>query len=132
MYDSYGSENVVTHAAALSEDIAEGELPVDVAETENMLIITAPVAGVNPDALSIHLNGDVLTIRGTREREVAVSDEHFFSEECYWGAFSRSIILPVDVRTENATAAFKNGMLTITIPKYVKTRHIPIVVIDEE
>lgn len=118
---------------ALSSDIAgEGELPVDIAETADLLIIMAPVAGADPEKISIHLDGDVLTIRGTREREIARSAEHFFSEECFWGNFSRSIILPVDVKSEEASAQFKNGMLTLTIPKQIKVHHIPIVVVDED
>jgi HSP20 family protein len=118
---------------ALSSDIAgEGELPVDIAETSDLLIIMAPIAGVDPEKISIHLDGDVLTIRGTREREIERSAEHFFSEECFWGNFSRSIILPVDVKTEEASAQFKNGMLTLTIPKQIKVHHIPIVVVDED
>lgn len=118
---------------ALSSDIAgEGELPVDIAETADMLVILAPVAGADPDNISIHLDGDVLTIRGTRERLLERTAEHFFSEECFWGNFSRSIILPVEVKTEEAQAQFKNGLLTLTIPKQVKSHHIPIVVVDEE
>lgn len=118
---------------ALSSDIAgEGELPVDIAETSDLLIIMAPIAGVDPEHISIHLDGDVLTIRGTRTRELERTAEHFFSEECFWGNFSRSIILPVDVKTDEAQAQFKNGMLTLTIPKQIKMHHIPIVVVDEE
>ncbi len=118
---------------ALSSDIAgEGELPVDIAETSDLLIIMAPIAGVDPEQISIHLDGDVLTIRGTRVRELERTAEHFFSEECFWGSFSRSIILPVDVKSEEANAQFKNGMLTLTIPKQIKMHHIPILVVDED
>lgn len=124
-------ETSASAVEALTETADEGELPVDVAETEDLLVITAPVAGADPEHITIHLNGDVLTIRGQRERALPVTDEHFFSEECFWGSFSRSIILPVDVRVEDAHATYKNGLLTIAIPKQSRTRHIPIIVIDE-
>ncbi len=117
----------------LSADIAgEGELPVDIAETADALIIMAPVAGADPENISIHLDGDILTIRGTRDRELVRTADHFFSEECFWGNFSRSVILPVEVKSDEAHAQFKNGMLTLVIPKQTKSHHIPIVIIDEE
>lgn len=116
---------------ALSDIVGEGELPVDVAETHDMLVIIAPVPGVEPENIDIHLDGDVLTIRGTRGRNLVKTVEHFYSEECFWGNFSRSIILPVEVKSDEAQAQFKNGMLTLTIPKQQKSHHIPIVVIDE-
>ncbi len=133
MHDAYAGNEMTRHIDELrARSTGEGELPVDIAETTDVLTITAPVAGVPPEHLSIHVSGDVLTIRGRREREIQVTDEHFFSEECFWGEFSRSIILPVDVRTEEGKATFKNGMLTLTFPKQIKNQHIPIVVIDEE
>lgn len=133
MSGAYSFDNLADHAEALNQEVGgEGELPVDIAETDEKLIITAPVAGVQPEHLSIFLDGDIVTIRGQRERDLNLATEHFFSEECFWGNFSRSIILPVDVRSEEAVATFKNGMLTIVFPKEVRARHIPIVIIDEE
>ncbi|OGH62153.1 MAG: hypothetical protein A2848_00280 [Candidatus Magasanikbacteria bacterium RIFCSPHIGHO2_01_FULL_50_8] len=117
---------------SLSDIVGEGELPVDVAETPDTLIVVAPIPGVDPDKIEIHLDGDVLTIRGSRTRELVKTAEHFYSEECFWGDFSRSVILPVEVKADEAEARFKNGMLTLTIPKQTKSHHIPIVVVDEE
>ncbi len=121
-----------SHLDMLDETAGEGELPVDIGETTDELIIRAPVAGCNPEHISIHLDGDVLTIRGTRERELTTSDQRFFSEECFWGNFSRSIILPIDVKGDEAAATFQHGMLTLRFPKQIKSPHIPIVIIDEE
>jgi HSP20 family protein len=116
----------------LMNDAREGELPVDVAETQTELIILAPVAGADPAHISISFNGDILTIRGTREAEIMLAREQYFMEECFWGAFSRSIILPCEVRVDDAQATFRNGLLTIRIPKQAQVHRIPIVVIDEE
>lgn len=121
-----------SHLDMLDETAGEGELPVDIAETTDELIVRAPVAGCDPDNISIHLDGDVLTIRGTRERESDATLEHFFTEECFWGNFSRSIILPVDVKGDEAQATFKNGMLILRFPKQFKAQHIPIMIIHED
>lgn len=116
----------------IAEQLPESELPVDVVETQDELIIFAPVAGVDASELSIAYSTDVITVRGTRERAPDISeDAHLFSSECAWGPFSRSIIIPVEVRLDEARAEIHNGMLTIRIPKQLKTKHIPIVVIDE-
>lgn len=116
----------------IAQTLPEGELPVDVCETQDELIVYAPVAGVDPAALAIAYNADVITIRGVRERTPELpTDTHLFSDECAWGPFSRSIVIPVDVRLDEARAEIHNGMLTIRIPKQLKTKHIPIVVIDE-
>lgn len=131
MSDAYEFHNIVTHEE-LANEAREGELPVDVAETQSELIILAPVAGADPEQISISFHGDILTIRGTRLSDVMLSREQYFMEECFWGAFSRSIILPTEVRVDEARATFRNGLLTIRIPKQTKTQRIPIVVIDEE
>lgn len=109
----------------------EGELSVDVAQTVDTLIVVAPVAGVASEDLSISIDHDVLTIRGKRHREESFAPEAYLYQECYWGAFSRSIILPAEVQREKAQAAIKNGMLTVRIPKVRVSAQIPIEVIDE-
>jgi HSP20 family protein len=58
-----------------------------------------------------------VTIRGFRTREKEVRDENYLYQECYWGKFARSIILPQEVDPENASVTFKNGILTIQLPK---------------
>lgn len=109
----------------------EGELAVDVAQTPSSLVIIAAIAGVELEDLSITIDHDVVTIRGARKREKQFPAEDYFYHECYWGPFSRSVILPVDVQKEKAKATLKNGILMITIPKARTTSAIPIEVIDE-
>ncbi len=109
---------------------SEGELAVDIAQTKKDVVVVAPIAGVDPDQVSIAIDHDVLTIRGVREREQNFNAEDYFYQECYWGAFSRSIILPVEVVKEKTKAKIEHGILTITIPKAKITSEIPIEVIE--
>lgn len=96
---------------------SEGQLAVDVYQTKEELVIKAPVAGVKPDAIDIAITDDVVTIKGHRSDAKEVEEEHYFAQECYWGAFSRSVILPVATVSDKAQASFKNGILTVRIPK---------------
>jgi len=71
---------------------------------------------------------DMVTIKGKREKEDEITTSDYYYQECYWGAFSRSVILPVDVEAEKAEASMKNGILTIRLPKIekIKTRKIKV------
>ncbi len=109
----------------------EGELAVDVAQTKKDLVIVAAIAGVRVEDIHISIDHDVLTVRGARNSDQKFSAEDYFYQECYWGAFSRSIILPVEVHKEKAKAKMKDGILTITIPKTKTTTAISIEVVDE-
>jgi len=117
--------------AGWQESHGEGQLAVDVAQTDKAIIITSTVAGVKPEDLTININNDLLTIRGRREREIEVKEEDYFYKECYWGSFSRTIVLPVDVLTDEAEATFKNGVLTIVLPKEASKKEIKIKVVEE-
>lgn len=97
-----------------SED--EGQLSVDVYRDQDALIIRSLVAGVAPDDLDISISSDLLTIRGTREHDKKMSSDNVFYQECYWGSFSRSIVLPFHVAADAAEAKIKNGLLEIRIP----------------
>lgn len=99
------------------EEHEEGQLSVDVFETDKKIIIKSPIAGVKPENLDIAINNDMLTVRGERKQEEDVSEDDYLYRECYWGAFSRSIILPAEVDTNSVEAELKNGILTITIKK---------------
>jgi HSP20 family protein len=100
----------------------EGQLTIDVYQTPSEIVIRSAIAGVDPKDLDISINNDMVTIRGERKEEETVSDDDYFYRECFWGAFSRSVILPAEVDTTNAKASFKNGILTIRLPKIEKAR----------
>lgn len=103
-------------------DEMEGQLAVDVYQTKDNIVVKAPIAGVMPDQIDISVTDDMLTLRGERVDEKEVDREHYYVQECYWGAFSRSIILPVATVAEEAQASLKDGVLTVTIPKAVSDK----------
>jgi len=102
----------------------EGELAVDVYQTEDELVIQSPIAGVKPENLDVSIEDDQLTIKGFRERPREKKERSYFYQECYWGAFSRQILLPEEVDPSRAQATLKDGILTIRIPKLEKKRKI--------
>ena len=97
-----------------------GQLPVDVLENNDEIRVVAPLAGVDIDEVQIVINDDVLTIRGKREMDEEVTQlkgVDYYAQECYWGDFLRSIILPAHADTSQIEATQKNHILYIRIPK---------------
>lgn len=109
----------------------EAQLLLDVYQDEDNIYIKSTVAGVKQEDLDISINNDMLTVRGTRTQESEVEENDYFYKECYWGNFSRSIILPTEVKSDKISAVLKNGVLTITLPKIERRRSIPINVKDD-
>jgi len=95
----------------------EGQLSIDVYQTPSTIIVKSTIAGVKTEDLKISLHNDLLTIKGTREAGAKINEEDFLYRECYWGAFSRSIILPAEVDNKRVEAELENGILTITLYK---------------
>lgn len=95
----------------------EGQLAVDVIETRDAIIIRSAIAGVRPEDLDIHVTSDLVTIRGDRKSGKEYHDATTHFSECFWGTFSRSVVLPHHVKPDEADAAMKDGILTLTIPK---------------
>ncbi len=104
-------------AEGASSEEQEGQLTVDVFQDDESIILQSTVAGVSPDDLDVSITNDMVTVRGERRRSYDVDAEDYFYQECYWGTFSRSIILPVEIDADRAEAKIKNGILTIRIPK---------------
>ena len=96
----------------------EGKLALDIFETEAEIFIVAPLAGVGPDEVEISVNEEVLTIRGKREFPDKLPEaKSFFTEECFWGTFSRSIVLPYKISPIDIKAKMKKNVLVIKVPK---------------
>lgn len=95
----------------------EGQLTVDVFQDDENIIVQSTIAGVSPEDLDVSITNDMVTVRGERRRTYDVDQDDYFYQECYWGTFSRSIILPVEIDADRAEAKIKNGVLTIRIPK---------------
>jgi len=101
---------------------AEGQLTIDVYQTESEIVIKSTIAGVKPEDLDVSINNDMVTIRGERKNEEVVNGENYYYQECYWGGFSRSVVLPVEILSEKSEASLKNGILTIRLPKADTTK----------
>jgi HSP20 family protein len=104
----------------------EGQLSVDVYQTPKEIVVKSTIAGVEPADLDIYLHDDLLTIRGKRSKTTEEKTANYFYEECYWGGFSRSVILPVEVDPNNISATLKNGILTIRLPKIERKKTVNI------
>jgi len=101
----------------------EGQLTVDVYQTEDDIVIQSTVAGVKQEDLIIDITGESVSIRGKRGQTESINDEDYFYQECYWGRFSRSIILPQEINPDKTRASLKDGILTIKLPKLERERH---------
>jgi len=100
----------------------EGQLAIDVYQTPTDIVIKSTIAGVEGNNLDVSITNDMVTIKGKRDNDAATKPDDYYYQECYWGPFSRSIILPTDVLAEEAAAMFRNGILTIRLPKAERVR----------
>ncbi len=100
----------------------EGELPVDMYQTNDAIVIKALVAGVSPNDLDISITRDMVTIRGVREEFQETNDDNYFHRELFWGSFTRTLVLPEEVVIDEAEAQEKHGLLEIKLPKLDKHR----------
>lgn len=107
----------------------EGQLSVDIYQTEEDIVVISTIAGASAKDIDISLTDGILTIRGQREPEEAIPLDNYFYRECYWGRFARSIILPTEVKSEEVSASLHNGVLTVTLPKANPTTQTNIAVI---
>jgi len=105
----------------------EGELAVDVYQTDSDLVIQSAIAGIKPTDIDISIDDDVITLRGERKRLTNEEGDYFY-QECYWGPFSRQIISPVEIDSGRVDATLKEGILTIKIPKITRNKKSKIVV----
>jgi len=104
----------------------EGELAIDVYQTESELVIQSAIAGVKPENLDILIEQDIITIKGSREKPE--NGGAYFAQECYWGPFSRKVILPVEIDPNRIEATMKEGILTLKLPKILRERKRKIIV----
>jgi HSP20 family protein len=100
----------------------EGELPVDMYQTHDAIVIRALVAGVSPTDMDIQITRDMVTIRGIREEFQETSDDNYYHRELFWGSFTRTLLLPEEVIIDEADASEKHGLLEIRLPKLDKNR----------
>jgi HSP20 family protein len=109
----------------------EGQLTVDVYQTQDDLVIQSAIAGVKSEDLDISIEADSVLIRGRRVEPPEGEKKNYFYQECFWGPFSRQIILPEETDPGRATAEIKEGVLTIRIPKIERKKKRKIAVKED-
>ena len=110
----------------------EGQLTIDVYQTDEDIIIKSTIAGVTPENIDVTIDNDMVIIKGERKNCVDAKEEDYYYQECYWGSFSRSVILPCDIEADKIQAELKNGILTVILPKAHKSKTKKISVKSEE
>jgi HSP20 family protein len=117
-----------TNQSIAPESTQEGQLALDIYQTATHLVILAPIAGVKLTDLHVAVTEDILSIKGARFLDFNIPPEDYLTQECFWGDFSRSIVLPAAVDSSKINASFKDGILKITIPKTesIKTKVVRI------
>lgn len=111
------------------EETILGQLAVDVYETKEKLVVKARTAGVNKNDLDVSISDNTLSIKGTLSAGAEDDVENYHLQECYWGEFSRSLVLPVQVKEDEIEAVLKDGVLTISFTK-VAQDHIKKITIN--
>jgi HSP20 family protein len=107
MFRGQGEDSAITNWAPA----------VDIFETPNELVVKADLPDVDEKDIDIRVENNLLTIRGERRFEKNVSEDNYLRVERTYGAFSRSFSLPITVNTEAIHAEYKNGVLTVILPK---------------
>ena len=130
--ESVPTQKPITDGSEWLEDGYEGQLSVDVYQTQDDVFVKSTIAGVRAEDLDISINNDLVTIRGARHQDDKINADDYFYQECYWGGFSRSIVLPVEVKAEEAEASLKNGVLTLRLPKAAKGKVVNVEVAEAE
>jgi HSP20 family protein len=112
-------EDSFIRPSRLWPELGRGELPLDIDmyQTANDVVVKAALPGVRPEEVDISITGDTLTIKGERKEEQEIRDDDYFYRERRHGAFSRSVPIPVSIKSDKAEAVFENGVLTLTLPK---------------
>jgi len=138
--DSDEKENIEVQAQKIKsndssqfdENQNEGKLSVDVARDKKNLFIISTMSGAEAEKIEVFVHGDLLTIRGFRKNPLSFEkDVEFFYNECFWGIFSRTVVLPVEVKGDLASAKYQNGILKVKIPIKNVNKKIKIEVIDD-
>ncbi|MFH1610316.1 MAG: Hsp20/alpha crystallin family protein [Patescibacteria group bacterium] len=122
---------VVQDSDWINKEETEGQLSIDVFQTKDDIIIKSTIAGVKPEDIDVAIDNDMVTIRGSRRQDESIKEEDYFYQECYWGEFSRSVILPTEVVADDTEASLKNGVLTLILPKSKKSKSVAVKVTSE-
>ncbi len=123
-----GSGNLRKEMDRLMERFGEWESPehpamgewsplLEVSETKDSFIVKAEIPGMEPTDVHVALDNQVLTLKGEKTQEKESKEQQYYRMERSYGAFARTVRLPVPVEGSKVTAGFRNGVLTVTLPK---------------
>lgn len=101
---------------------------VDMYETKDELIVTAEVPGIREKDIHLAITGDMLTLKGERHWDQEVKQESYYRGERWFGKFERALPLPIPVQADKVKASYRDGVLTVTLPKAeeIKSKEIKI------
>ncbi len=99
------------------ESMGRWNPPVDIYESENDIVLQAELPGLKKDEIDVRVEKNVLTLNGQRERENEVKEDGYYRSERAYGSFSRSFTLPTTVDATKIAATYRDGVLTLTLPK---------------
>ena len=100
----------------------EASFPIEVSETEGEVEVKASLPGIRPEDVDISVANDVLTIKAEHREQTEDTKREFYRREIRYGAFHRSLSLPVKVDADQAEASFDNGVLALRLPKAASIR----------
>ena len=130
--EAYGKEASKEFKDWIEEGSSEGKLSIDVAQNDSHIFVVSTMAGAKPDKIEVFVHNDVLTIRGTRYSPLDIEKNiEYYYKECFWGVFSRTVVLPVEVKSDLSYAKFQNGVLFLSIPKKKHETKISIEIVED-
>jgi HSP20 family protein len=115
--DRLFEESYVRPGSRAAAPYGPADLALDIYETDDVFVVTASLPGVKPEDVEITITGDTLLIKGETKAEAQVEKANYLRQERRFGVFARSIIMPAPVQADKAEAKFKDGVLTLSIPK---------------
>jgi HSP20 family protein len=99
---------------------------VDISDLENEILVKADLPGIDPNDLSVDITGDMLTIKGERKDEKEEETQGSYRMERSYGSFTRSFRVPVEIQADKVQAQYKNGVLSLRLPKVESSKKIPV------
>ncbi len=127
--DRLFEESVVRPSSRFALEVGMGEIPIDMWETDDAVMVKASIQGVKPDEVDITITGDMLTIKAEKKEEKEVKEKTYIHKENFYGMVTRSMTLPFEVDAGKAEATFDNGVLNLKMPKSesIKPKQIKVV-----
>ncbi len=115
-------EESVIRPPGFTFEMGAGNIPIDMYHTASEVVVKATLPGLKPEEVDVSISGNTLTIKAERKEEKETKEKDYIRKENRYGMVSRSITLPSEVKAENAEASFKNGILSLVLPKIEKEK----------